>query len=112
MMRKLVRSSRTLGINRFGRTGLESPRFHSGSIGKGEAVEASAARARRNGHRATHCPRCDHRLSAGRCPSCHWEPRDYRPHRVGNILGDDLDDPREGLLGDMGDDDATDEGEE
>jgi hypothetical protein len=67
------------------------------------------------------CQRCNHSpLISSRCPSCgldhraHLLARDHRrprQHHIDDILGDDLDDPDEGLLGNREDDDATDEGE-
>ena len=95
-MRRLIRS-RAPGVNRFGRSGLESPRFHTGPVAtKAAAIQASAQRARANLRRASSCPRCDHRLSAGRCPSCRYDPRDFddrdNPGYVDDsgLLGDDL----------------------
>jgi hypothetical protein len=59
-----------------------------------------------------HCRRCNHApLISSRCPSCgldhraHLLARDHRRHRhLDDILGDDLDDPDEGLLGNREDD--------
>jgi len=94
------RAPRPAGVNRYGRSGLDAQQFHSGPItAKASAISSSAMRARRMIHRAGHCPRCDHRLVAKRCPSCSFDSRD------------DLADPDEGLLGNREDDDATDEGE-
>ena len=67
-------------INRFGRTGLDDPAFHTGSTAK--AVKGSADHARRKMReaalrRVTACPRCAHsRLVSIRnerlCPSCNF----------------------------------------
>jgi hypothetical protein len=60
------------------------------------------------------CKRCNHApLISSRCPSCGLDHRRHRQRHIDDsaLLGDDLDDPREGLLGDREDDLADDEGE-
>lgn len=92
------------GISRYGRSGGESTDFHSGPV---LVLKTSDSASRR-------CKRCSHRLVAGRCPSCgldHRDERRQRQHHLDDILGDDLEDPDEGLLGNREDDDADDEGE-
>ena len=107
------RPPRSPGVDRFGRSGLDSPQFHTGK------VTVLKADADNPPHR---CARCHHApLIGSRCPSCGLDNRAYRlardhrrqrQHRIDDdALGDDLDDPDEGLLGNRGDDDATDEGE-
>lgn len=69
-------SPRAPGVNRYGRSGLDSQQFHTGPIAsKAAAVKTSAMRARRQIHRHGHCPRCDARLVGGKCPSCGADPR-------------------------------------
>jgi hypothetical protein len=80
---------RSAGIDRFGRSGLESSSFHTG-ITKKAAIKAIVLRVRRNIHCVNHCPRCDHRLVAQRCPSCDFDSRDDVIDD--DDAGDDLDD--------------------
>lgn len=93
---------RSPGVNRYGRSGLDSAQFHTGPITKKAATRAIVLRVRRNIHRAGHCGRCDARLVGGKCPSCGYDPR-YDGDLVddedgerdsdsgrGDVLGDDL----------------------
>jgi hypothetical protein len=93
MRNRIIRSSsllssppRALGVDKYGRSGLDAQQFHSGPIAKKTVLVLKTNNPprvrRRNLHRANHCGRCDSRLISGQCPSC------------------GLDDPDEGLLGD------------
>jgi hypothetical protein len=102
---------RAPGVNRYGRSGLDAQQFHSGPTAKTLVLKTDNPR---------RCKRCNHApLISSRCPSCgldhraHQLARNHRRHRQDHIddsalLGDDLDDPDEGLLGNREDDDAAD----
>lgn len=106
------RPSRAPGISRFGRSGLDSPSFHTGKV---TVLKADADKPHR-------CKRCNRSpLIGSRCASCGYDNRAcqlarnhrrHHPRQLDNILGDDLDNADAGLLGDLEDDDATDEGEQ
>ena len=100
---------RAAGVNRYGRSGLDSAQFHTGPIAK-----TTVPLVLKTDHPPRRCARCNHSpLIGSRCASCgldHRDERRHRPRRLDNSLGDDLDNADEGLLGDREDDDSADEG--